>query len=71
MIAGLPLLYLLRFDFNPMNLRSTKAESIATYLDLKKDPETGRPHDRGAGQSLADADAVAKSSAPCPRCRGS
>src|SRR5262249_32898348 len=31
----------LQFDFNPMNLRSPGAESIATYLDLKNDPATG------------------------------
>jgi hopanoid biosynthesis associated RND transporter like protein HpnN len=40
-IAGLPLLFYLRFDFNPMNLRSPKVESIATYLDLRRDPTTG------------------------------
>jgi hopanoid biosynthesis associated RND transporter like protein HpnN len=40
-IAGLPLLYFMKFDFNPMNLRNPKAESIATYLDLRKDPNTG------------------------------
>jgi hopanoid biosynthesis associated RND transporter like protein HpnN len=40
-IAGLPLLYYLRFDFNPINLRSPKVESIATFLDLRKDPNTG------------------------------
>ena len=40
-IGGLPLLYFLRFDFNPMNLRSPKAESVATYLDLRRDPATG------------------------------
>ena len=33
-LGGLPLLYFLQFDFNPMNLRSPKVESIATYLDL-------------------------------------
>jgi hopanoid biosynthesis associated RND transporter like protein HpnN len=38
-IGGLPLLMHLRFDFNPMNLRSPKVESIATYLDLAKDPQ--------------------------------
>ncbi|HMA74144.1 MAG TPA: MMPL family transporter [Xanthobacteraceae bacterium] len=37
-IAGLPLLFNLHFDFNPMNLRSPKVESIATYLDLRRDP---------------------------------
>jgi hopanoid biosynthesis associated RND transporter like protein HpnN len=40
-IAGLPLLYFVRFDFNPMNLRSPKVESVATYLDLRRDPSTG------------------------------
>jgi hopanoid biosynthesis associated RND transporter like protein HpnN len=40
-VAGLPLIAFLQFDFNPMNLRSPKAESIATYLDLKNDPATG------------------------------
>ena len=40
-IAGLPLLYFMKFDFNPMNLRNKNAESIATFLDLRKDPNTG------------------------------
>jgi uncharacterized protein len=40
-VAGLPLLYFMKFDFNPMNLRNPKAESIATFLDLRKDPNTG------------------------------
>src|SRR5215470_16052473 len=37
-LGGLPLLYFLQFDFNPMNLRSPRVESISTYLDLRKDP---------------------------------
>ncbi|MGB3864203.1 MAG: MMPL family transporter [Xanthobacteraceae bacterium] len=40
-VAGLPLLYFLHFDFNPIHLRNPKVESIATYLDLRKDPNTG------------------------------
>src|SRR5205823_7010798 len=40
-IGGLPLLYYLQFDFNPMNLRNAKVESIATYLDLRRDPTAG------------------------------
>jgi hopanoid biosynthesis associated RND transporter like protein HpnN len=39
--AGLPLLYFLHFDFNPMHLRNPNVESIATFLDLRKDPNTG------------------------------
>jgi hopanoid biosynthesis associated RND transporter like protein HpnN len=33
------LLPLVRFDFNPMHLRSTEAESVATLLELMHDPE--------------------------------
>jgi hopanoid biosynthesis associated RND transporter like protein HpnN len=40
-VAGLPLLYFMKFDFNPINLRNKNAESIATFLDLRKDPNTG------------------------------
>jgi hopanoid biosynthesis associated RND transporter like protein HpnN len=40
-VAGLPLLYFMKFDFNPINLRNPNAESIATFLDLRKDPNTG------------------------------
>jgi hopanoid biosynthesis associated RND transporter like protein HpnN len=57
--AGLPLLFRLQFDFNPMNLRSKTAESVATYLELKNDPESGA-NDIGILQpTLAQADAVA------------
>jgi hopanoid biosynthesis associated RND transporter like protein HpnN len=37
-ILGLPLLSGLRFDFNPLNLRAQDAESVATVLDLVKEP---------------------------------
>ncbi|CAN7169656.1 MMPL family transporter [Bradyrhizobium sp. LjRoot220] len=40
-LAGLPLLYFMKFDFNPINLRNSRVESIATFLDLRKDPNTG------------------------------
>ena len=40
-LGGLPLLYFLQFDFNPMNLRSPKVESVATYLELRSDPNAG------------------------------
>ncbi len=39
-LAGTPLLRHLRFDFNPLNLRSPKVESVATFLDLTNDPDT-------------------------------
>jgi hopanoid biosynthesis associated RND transporter like protein HpnN len=54
-IAGTPLLYFMKFDFNPMNLRNPKAESIATYLDLRKDPNTGASAINVLTNSEADA----------------
>jgi uncharacterized protein len=58
-IAGLPLLYFLRFDFNPMNLRSAKVESVATYLDLRRDPATGANSINMLAASVPAADALA------------
>jgi hopanoid biosynthesis associated RND transporter like protein HpnN len=39
--AGLPLLYWLQFDFNPLNLRNPMVESVATFLELRSDPAIG------------------------------
>jgi len=39
-ILGLPLLGSLRFDFNPLDLRSKQVESVSTLLDLMGDPDT-------------------------------
>ena len=57
--AGLPLLFWLRFDFNPINLRSPKVESVATYLDLTRDPNSGGNDIQVLEPSLAAADQVA------------
>jgi uncharacterized protein len=38
--AGLPLFRDLKFDFNPLNLRSAKVESVATLRDLMQDQAT-------------------------------
>ena len=40
-VAALPLLYFLKFDFNPIDLRNPNAESIATYLDVRSDASVG------------------------------
>jgi uncharacterized protein len=58
-VAGLPLLYFLKFDFNPINLRSPKVESIATFLDLRKDPNTGANAIDVMTNSEADAKKIA------------
>jgi hopanoid biosynthesis associated RND transporter like protein HpnN len=59
LLAGSPLLYWLRFDFNPLNLRNPKTESVATFLDLRKDPATSANAIEVLTPSLADADALA------------
>jgi uncharacterized protein len=61
-IVGLlsPLLYFVRFDFNPLNLRSPNVESVATYLDFRKDPEAAVNAIGIVAPSLADASTVAK-----------
>jgi hopanoid biosynthesis associated RND transporter like protein HpnN len=57
--AGLPLLKDLRFDFNPLNLRSPGVESVATLLDLMKDPATAPDSIEILAPSLADANELA------------
>jgi hopanoid biosynthesis associated RND transporter like protein HpnN len=57
-VAGLPLLYFMKFDFNPINLRSKNAESIATFLDLRKDPNTGANAINVMTNSEADAKTI-------------
>lgn len=39
-LGGVPFLLKLPFDSNPMNLRSAKVESVSTFLDLTRNPET-------------------------------
>jgi hopanoid biosynthesis associated RND transporter like protein HpnN len=57
--GGLPLLYWLRFDFNPINLRSPTTEAVATYLSLKDDPDSGDNDIQILAPSLAAADQIA------------
>ncbi len=57
--AGLPLLYWLRFDFNPINLRSPTTEAVATYLALKDDPQSGANDIQVLEPSLTAADQTA------------
>jgi hypothetical protein len=51
-------LHWLRFDFNPINLRSPKTEAVATYLSLKSDPQSGANDIQILEPSLAAADQV-------------
>jgi uncharacterized protein len=55
-----PLLYFVHFDFNPLNLRNSKVESVATFLDLRRDPETGANSIEISAPSLDAANAMAE-----------
>ena len=58
-LGGSPLLFWLRFDFNPMNLRNPNVESVATYIQLEKDGNGGSNNIAALEPSLAAADEVA------------
>jgi hopanoid biosynthesis associated RND transporter like protein HpnN len=59
-LAGTPLLRNLHFDFNPLNLRSPKVESVSTLLDLLKDPLSGASNIEILAPSLDAADSLAE-----------
>src|SRR5579863_186409 len=56
----LGLLPFLRFDFNPLNLRSAKMESVSTFLDLLSDPDRTPNVVDALAPSLRDAEALAE-----------
>jgi len=59
-IFASPLLLFLRFDFNPLHLRNPEVESVATFLELRKDPLTGVNSVEIMAPDLASADATAQ-----------
>jgi len=59
-ILASPALLFLPFDFNPLHLRNPKAESVTTFLELRKDPQTGANAIEIVAPDLSAADAIAK-----------
>jgi len=59
-VLASPLLLFLPFDFNPLHLRSSKVESVATLLELRKDPQTEVNAVEIIKPNLAAADLVAR-----------
>jgi hypothetical protein len=57
--AALVLTVFLRFDSNPLDLRSPKVESVSTLFDLMKNPQTSPNTIDAAVPSLAAANALA------------
>jgi hopanoid biosynthesis associated RND transporter like protein HpnN len=59
-LAGLPLLNDLKFEFNPLSLRSAKVESVATLLELVKDSANALNGAEVLASSLKDAETIAQ-----------
>jgi uncharacterized protein len=58
-LGASPLLFWLRFDFNPMNLRNPRVESVATYIELQKMQASGANDVAVLAPNLAAADEIA------------
>jgi hopanoid biosynthesis associated RND transporter like protein HpnN len=65
-IVSCALLPLLRLDFNPLNLKSTKVESMTTLRDLERDPDWMLDAVNVLAPSLAEAKSVARRLADLP-----
>jgi hypothetical protein len=59
-LAGIPLLWHLQFDFNPVDLQSASSPSVVTYRQLQNDPDTTGNDAQILAPTLDRADAIAK-----------
>jgi uncharacterized protein len=62
-----PLLLFLRFDFSLLHMRSAAFESVATYVELARDPRTGANAIDLVAPDLAAADATAQRISALPQ----
>ena len=58
-LAGLPVLTDLKFDFNPLHLQSKHSQAVSTFLELSKDPEFDANSAQVLASSHKDALAIA------------
>ena len=66
-LAASPLLLRLHFDFNPLHLQNRNVEAVATFLDLKNDPNTAANAINVLAPSLPDAKDIAARLAALPQ----
>jgi uncharacterized protein len=59
-LAGVPLLLHLPFDFNPVDLQSPASPAVITYRQLQSDPQTSSNTAEILAPSLGQADSLAK-----------
>ena len=66
-VLASPLLFWLQFDFNPLHLQSPQVESVATFLELRKNPQTGANAIEIEAPDLAAANATAQRLSALPQ----
>jgi uncharacterized protein len=65
-LCGLPLLYWVKFDFNPIDLQNPHSEAVEIYRELSRDPMAGSNSIEALAPSLDEADALATRLAKLP-----
>ena len=65
-IIGLGITTRLQFDFDPMDLKDPKTESVATMFDVMSDPDSGTYAVEALRPSLKDAESLAEQAAKLP-----
>jgi len=66
-VLASPLLLFLPFDFNPLHARSPNAPSVATFLELRKDPQTGANAIDIVAPNSGAAEVIAQRLSPLPQ----
>ena len=66
-VLAAPLLWFLPFDFNPLHLDNPNVESVKTFLQLRKYPETGANAIEIMAPNLDAADAIASHVSSLPQ----
>lgn len=65
-LAGIPLLFHLRFDFDPMHLQNPNGEAVKAYTELSSMPETGISAAEAVAPSVEDAERLGQRFAQLP-----
>ncbi len=58
-VCSVPMLPRVSFDFNPLNLKDPNSESVATFLDLERNPDTASNVINVLATDLEDAEGIA------------
>ena len=69
-LAGMPLLPQMRFDFDPIHLQDPDSEAVSTYHELIKVPELGINSVNIVAPSLAEVDLLTQRAAGLPEVSG-